>query len=144
MRCGECGSQNVKRSSVVGKSFRWRDFSSVTLSQPLELLVCQECSNYIIKSGEAEKVDAAIEASIFEQSRIAISKIKEAHGCEQKDIAAHLGVTPEHLSEVKSGRKIPSFQLFNFLKILAMDKAAYPLAAPEVHIDFKAAMSVRT
>lgn len=64
MRCGECGSKNLKRQSVAGKSFRWRGYSSVTLSQDLQLLTCQECGNFIIKAGEGKLIDEAIEASI--------------------------------------------------------------------------------
>lgn len=142
MRCGECGSKNLKRQSVVGKPFRWKDYSSVTLSQELELLTCQECGNFIIKAGEGKLIDAAIEASIFHQVRMAIESVKAAHGCDQKDIAVRLGISPEYLSEIKNGRQIPSFQLFNFLKTMAVDKSAFSAAAPEIHIDFKVAMRV--
>lgn len=143
MRCGECGSKDLNRQNVQGKTFRWKDYSSALLTKPLELLVCQKCGNIITKAGEGKLIDDAIVASISEQVRIAIDQIKTAQNCEQKDIAARLGITPEHLSEIKSGRTIPSFQLFNFLKTLAMDKNAYQVAAPEVNvkIDNKVAMS---
>lgn len=140
MRCGECGSKNIKIRNVAGKTFRWKDFSKVTLSQKLELNVCQECENVILLLADGEKLDTAIEASVFEQVRLAISAIKENQGCDQKDIAERLGISPEYLSEIKNGRQTPSFQLFNFLKTLALDRKAFEAAAPEVHIDFKIAM----
>ena len=49
----------------------------------------------------------------------------------QIDLAAILGITPEHLSAIKGGGRIPSFQTFNFLKTLALDESAYKIANPE-------------
>jgi len=143
MRCGECGSKNIKRQNVQGRSFRWKDFSSAHVIKPLELHVCQDCNNIITKAGENKLIDEAIESSITEQVRIAISRIKEDQNCEQKDIAKRLGITPEHLSEIKSGRAMPSFQLFNFLKTLALDKNAYEVSNPDFKIDYKAALTVK-
>lgn len=141
MRCGECGSKNIKRQNVQGRSFRWKDFSAATVIKPLELNVCQECNNIITKAGESKLIDEAIEASISEQVRIAIAKIKDTQKCEQKDIATRLGVSPEYLSEIKSGRAMPSFQLFNFLKTLAFDEKAFQVSSPEFKPDYKVAMS---
>lgn len=144
MRCGECGSKHLQQQSVKGRSFSFKDYSSVMVTQPLELKVCQNCDNIIIKAGEGEAVDRAIQASIAEQVRIAIEAIKNKHACEQKEIALRLGVSPEYLSEVKSGRSVPSFQLFNFLKTMAMDDEAFETASPDIHIeiDNKAAITI--
>jgi hypothetical protein len=52
----------------------------------------------------------------------------------QTTLSERLGVTPEYLSEIKSGRKLPSFQTYNFLKVLAMDKEAYNLSDPKTRV----------
>jgi len=135
MRCGECGSKKLKLQSVIGRSFVWKDFSAAKVSQPLNLIVCQDCQNIIQKAGEGKLIDEAIVKSISEQIRVAISNIKSQHKCEQKEIALRLGVTPEYLSEVKSGRAIPSFQFFNFLKTMAVDEKAFTAASPAISID---------
>ena len=122
MTCGECGSKKIVRQSVVGRVFRWKDYSSVLNTYPLELKVCGNCQNIITRAGEGELIDTAIKASIAQQINLAISKIKSINNCDQKEIARRLGVTPEYLSEVKNAHSTPSFQFFNFLKTLAIDE----------------------
>lgn len=135
MRCGECGSKNLKLQSVTGCSLVWKDYSAVKISQPLDLMVCQNCHNKIQKAGEGKLIDEAVVRSISEQVKAALSVIKIQHKCEQKEIALRLGVTPEYLSEVKSGRAIPSFQFFNFLKTIAIDEKAFAAASPAISIE---------
>jgi transcriptional regulator with XRE-family HTH domain len=80
--------------------------------------------------GDAQKFDQAIEETITLQSRRFIDQIIARENCRQIDLAAVLGVTPEHLSAIKRGSRIPSFQTFNFLKTLALDKNAFKIADP--------------
>jgi transcriptional regulator with XRE-family HTH domain len=80
--------------------------------------------------GDAEKLDRAIEETITFQSAKFIDQIITREHCRQMDLAAILGVTPEHLSAIKNGARIPSFQTFNFLKTLALDENAFRVADP--------------
>ena len=52
MRCGECGSKNLKKQNICGRSFVWKDYVAAKMTQDLNLIVCQECQNIIVKSGE--------------------------------------------------------------------------------------------
>lgn len=67
MTCGECGSKNITKQNVIGRLFRWKDFSSIKNTQNLELHVCNDCKNIITRAGDGELIDKAIKTSIIEQ-----------------------------------------------------------------------------
>lgn len=64
MRCGECGSQNIKRQNSKGRKFGYRKWDDVELIVDLELLTCQECSNILMGPGDAARLDDAIKKSL--------------------------------------------------------------------------------
>jgi hypothetical protein len=84
--------------------------------------------------GEGEKLDLAIEESIRTQVNLFINKVLEREHCKQVDLAERIGVTPEYLSALKSGSRIPAFQTFNFLKVLAVNEQAFKLANPNAKL----------
>lgn len=128
-RCGECGSTKTGYKKSKGP-FAWKDFRHVELKRPIELLTCSECGNTMSLPGDAAKMDEAIAEAITEQSRIFIETVISRESCSQITLAEVLGITPEHLSSLKKGARIPSFQTFNFLKTLALDPPAFQIANP--------------
>lgn len=144
IRCGECGKREMVYKSVKGRSdFPYKTYKNVKIEVDLELLTCANCGNVGLKAGECEKLDKAIEESIKIQTQYLVEIIVKNNGCEQKELASHVGVTSEHLSQIKNGKMIPSFTTFNFLKTLAMTENTFKISSPEVNvkIDNKVAMS---
>ena len=128
-RCGNCGSTKINEVSIKGP-FPWKDFPMVFLAQGIPMLKCSECGETMMPASLGVKLDEAITESISTQVREFISQIMQREKAMQTELSQRLGVTPEYLSEIKSGRKIPSFQTFNFLKVLAQDKKAYAISDP--------------
>jgi len=132
-RCGNCGSKNVKVINSTGP-FVWKDFPSVFLNDSIPMPACQDCQESILSLDVGPKIDKLIESSITSHVQTFIRSIIEREGTMQTTLSERLGVTPEYLSEIKSGRKLPSFQTYNFLKILALDKKAYSLSDPKTRV----------
>ena len=102
----------------------------VLLSEGIDMLKCADCGETMMPASLGSKLDEAISESISMQVRNFISQIIDREKAMQTELSQRLGVTPEYLSEIKSGRKVPSFQTFNFLKVLAQDKKAYAISDP--------------
>lgn len=137
-RCGNCGSSKMVLPPSQGLTVRWKDYPAVRLIEKMDAWVCQDCGELSLKASQMAALDALTEKSITAHIRHFIQTIVERENCDQREIAAHLGVSPEYLSEIKSGRKIPSFQTFNFLKILALADDTFSISAPNFN-DWKIA-----
>ena len=121
-RCGECGAKGFVQKNVRGLwRHPWKDYPSVHLTRDLELWVCQECGNTASTVGDAQKTDAAIEASIRDQTSQFLDIIKSKSGLKFEEIATRLGVDPSWISSLRSQRATPSFHLWNLLKVTAID-----------------------
>lgn len=129
-RCGNCGSVELISSKEAEFHLPWKGYPAVLLTQPVDAWVCSDCGELIISASKAKVVDDIIKTSITSHINDFINMIVLRENCEQKDIAGHIGVSPEYLSEIKSGRKTPKFQTFNFLKTLAVEKNSYKVASP--------------
>jgi hypothetical protein len=130
-RCGNCGSSEIKKIAGTGLALPWRDYPSVRLIEPFECLRCQHCNELLLNASQLRQLDNVVEQSITANIKYFIQKIVDREKCEQREIAIHIGLSPEYLSEIKSGRKIPSFQTFNFLKILALDENSFTVSSPD-------------
>lgn len=128
-RCGNCGSFAVVKKPTIGP-FPWKDYPQIYLNTPVELHQCDVCGEHLGRAGEGAMIDRAIEQSIRSQARNFIETIIDRENCTQVDLAERVGVTPEFLSNVKNGTKLPGFQTFNFLKVLALDERAFKVASP--------------
>ncbi len=129
-RCGNCGSEKLQK---LGKDFLtlpWRDYPAVLLIKSVDGFKCENCGELILSAAQMKDLDSKIETSIAHYVQNFLILILKRENCEQKEIAAHLGVSPEYLSEIKSGRKIPKFQTFNFLKTLAYDANSFKISHP--------------
>ncbi len=129
-RCGNCGSNKLMETDTNGP-FMWKDFPAVHIKKSVVVLKCGACSETIISLAAGQKIDQFIEESLCENIKKYIIKIIEREDTLQIDLCIRLGVTPEYLSEIKSGRKIPSFQTYNFLKVLALNEKAYQISDPK-------------
>lgn len=141
--CGECGKREMIYKNINGRSdFSWKDYPNIKIVVDLDLLVCSNCGNIGLISGDSEKLDNAIECSIKQQCNNLITFITTKNKCEQKELANHIGISPEHLSQIKTGRMIPSFTTFNFLKTIAMSDKGFKISSPqlEIKLDYKVAM----
>lgn len=127
-RCGECGSSEIRYQDSLGP-FMWKDYRQVMLAKPIKELTCAKCGNTMSAPGDAQKLDKAIEEEITHRSQEFIEQIIAREECRQIDLAAVLGVTPEHLSAMKNGTRIPSYSIFNFLRTLAINESAFQDAA---------------
>lgn len=132
-RCGNCGSLEVV--SVENKGpFPWKDYPAVYLVKSISLLTCKKCGENILRHADVDKLDQAIEQSLAQLTQMLIAGILQREGCTQEELASRLGVTPQHLSHLKGGAKIPGFQTFNFLKTFYLDKMAFDKADPEINV----------
>jgi len=129
-RCGNCGSAKLISSKDASFSLSWKDYPSVLLTESVDAWTCSECNELIFPASKAKAIDLAVKASINTHINQFIKLIIHRENCEQKEIAVHVGVSPEYLSEIKSGRKTPKFQTFNFLKILAIDENSFKISSP--------------
>lgn len=133
-RCGNCGSTDVQMADAKGHSFPWKDYPMAYVSQSHSFLHCQNCGTFLFKAGETKILDRLLEESLAGQIQFFIQSILEREKCEQKELAQHVGVTPEYLSELKRGR-IPKFQTFNFLKTLAMSgRKVFEVSSPDYDV----------
>ena len=122
--CAVCGKREMVYKNAKGNvDFSYKDYSSVKIDVDIDLLTCENCGNVGLLPGDSKKLDLALEESIRKQSKLLIETILANYGCEQKQLAGHVGITPEHLSQIKNGKMLPSFQTFNFLKTIAMEKS---------------------
>ena len=133
-RCGNCGSKNLSLEDQIKGHFNWKDYPLVYLTTSLMEYQCLDCKELITSSNSAKKFDDAINASITGQVKSFIDKILLRENVGQLELSQHLGLSPEYLSEIKSGRKIPKFQTFNFLKSMALDRIVFELSDPEYDI----------
>jgi hypothetical protein len=133
-QCGKCGNKTMMLSKVRGP-FPWKDFSAVTLTQPLELLKCSSCGELGYRPKDAEMIDRSIEATIRALSGMFIENVIAREKCSQLILAAHIGITAEYLSGIKTGTRTPGFQTFNFLKTLAEDASAFRVSDPLFQMD---------
>jgi hypothetical protein len=85
MNCGECGSKNVSIKNVKGRAFPYKQYESIVLTEDLELLTCNDCSNYMIKSNDCKLLDIALEASL--QSKFEKIKDCKCHSCGCRDFS---------------------------------------------------------
>jgi|GEM_PF-4897679 len=144
MRCGECGNRKFKLINIKGTFHPWKDYSRVELLNDQEVLACDVCGNQIFDSAALEALDLNIVESIKMKVSSAIRYFTERLKISQEDLAEALGVTPEYLSTVKTGKKRLSFTAFNLLMsyqkhpqllselagitVLALYQASFPFA----------------
>lgn len=128
-QCGNCGKKTMQLQQVHGP-FAWKDFSSVTLLEPIELLKCTNCNEIGFRPKDGGAVDHAAEATIRSLTGKLITTILERENCSQLILAERVGITPEYLSGIKTGTRTPGFQTFNILKIFAEEHSAFAISDP--------------
>lgn len=132
-RCGNCGSSEVMEQKTTGP-FPWKDFPAAFLLEPLSLLTCDKCGEHLLRHSDTERLDKALEESIRTITRTLIHEILRREGCTQEELALRIGITPQHLSHLKSGTKTAGFQTFNFLKTIYLDEVAFDKANPQINV----------
>jgi len=121
-RCGNCAERRLALKNVRGEfKSPWRDFPVAFVTVDLSLWTCANCGNSVMIGGDAEKIDAAYELSVRDQAAQFIDVIRSKTGIGSGQLAELIGVSPQHLSSVHSGKQRPSFSLWNFLKMIATD-----------------------
>ncbi len=119
-KCGECGHQGYERRNLKGKgAFPWKDFPVVYLTQDLELWVCGKCGNRAVLRGDSQKTDEALEASVRDQISQFIDIIKSKSGLSLEEISHKTGISYTYLSTLRNKKRTPSFQVWNYLKMIA-------------------------
>ena len=113
----------------------WKDYPAVyLLDDKAHFLRCQKCGELIFSANQSKALDELTKKSINQQVILFIDKIIGREKCNQGELSQHLGVTQEYLSEIKSGRKTPSFQNFNFLQTLAINETSYDVSDPKFDV----------
>ncbi len=133
-QCGNCGKNTMTLQKVHGP-FSWKDFMSVVLLEPIDLLQCSNCGEIGYRPKDTETIDRSIEATIRALSGKLVETIIEREECSQTILAQRIGITPEYLSGIKSRTRTPGFQTFNMLKILAEEPSAFEISDPTFDID---------
>lgn len=118
-RCGMCGSTNLKSENIKGAHYPWRDHLFVELSYDQEVLVCQNCQNRVMSSKNIIELESNIRKSLWDKIKFAINKLTQEYGLSQEQLAEALGLTPQYISMVKTGKKLFSFTAFNLLQSYA-------------------------
>ena len=129
-RCGNCGKVAMTMQPVT--TIQWKDFSSLELLKPIEILKCNSCGETGLSATEAPAIDRAAETTLRAVAAHLIEKILSEHHCTQLELAGRLGITETHLSHIKNGTKVVGFQTFNFLKTLALGRDAFEKASPSL------------
>lgn len=105
------------------------------LHSPIELLKCSNCGEIAYLPGDTKKVDHAVEATIRALTIGFINSITKRYDCSQIVLAAHVGVTPEYISQLKAGSRSPGFQTFNILKVLQENEQAFRISDPAFDLE---------
>ena len=122
--CEVCSPKGIKEKRHYGP-FAYRDFPGMRLTTPIQLRTCRKCGEIFLKSNDSKELDRACEKTILDHTREFIEGLVERHGTSQAYIAKNLlGISPVYLTELKKGEKIPSYALYNLLKLLAKDEKA--------------------
>lgn len=120
-RCSECGEGSYKKKLVLGRwNHPWKDFPSVFLMEEVSIWICSNCKNVASVKGDAEKLDRVIEDSIKEQVSQFIQIIRSKAEVNNEQIASLIGISPTYLASLHSKKKVPSFTLWNELKMIAI------------------------
>lgn len=120
--CGKCGEQALKKINVNGvASFPWKDYPAVFVTRDLDLWTCGACGEHALTRGDSKRTDEVIEATICEQTAQFIDIIKAKAKISSASLAEMVGVSAAYLSSLHNKKKTPSFQLWNLLKIIAID-----------------------
>lgn len=118
IKCHLCDS-NLEITDIKGTVFPWKEFSYVKLMVSFNTLACPECGEILLKGSEGEKLDTALEKSIRMQTANFLQNIKNTSALSQKQLAKRIGITEVYFSEIISMKKTVSYQIFNYIKILA-------------------------
>jgi hypothetical protein len=122
--CEVCNPKEIKEKKHYGP-FAYRDFPGIRLITPIQLRTCGKCGEIFLKSRDSKEVDQACEGTIIGDTQKFIGRLVERHGTSQAYIAKNLlGISAVYLTELKKGDKIPSYALYNLLKLLAKDEKA--------------------
>ena len=121
-RCGECGERRLALKTVRSEfKSPWRDYPLAFVTCDLNLWVCGSCKNYVLIGGDAANIDNAMDKSVRDQASQFIDIIRSKTGLTSGQVAELVGVSPQHLSSIHSGKIRPSFSTWNFLKVMATD-----------------------
>jgi DNA-binding Xre family transcriptional regulator len=130
-RCGNCGSTHIALQ-LIRKPVPWRDYPAVVMLKPPKVLTCSDCGELILMAGETRLIDQAVEETLKMQVKQFIDVVLSREKVSQVELAERIGMTSEYLSVIKAQKKIPSYQIFNLLKILALVPSAFRVA----HYDY--------
>ena len=121
-RCGECGQKAYVKQAIKGQWKKpWKDYPSVFLTKKLELWVCSSCGCYASASGDAARIDAAVESSIRDQTSQFLDIIYSKSGLTFEVIAQRLGYSASYISTLRQRNATPAFKLWNQLKSISID-----------------------
>ncbi len=130
--CGSCGEGTLKKVDLRGEVLMWRDFKALPIIDPFEVERCNHCGDFALSAKETKRFDELMESSLRQLVKLFTDQIMNERECRQKDVAAVLGVSPQHLANCSvGGNKLMSFGLFNFLRTLAKDSDAWDQAKRE-------------
>lgn len=121
-RCPECGEKAFERVNVKDKfEVTWKDYKSVPIIVDLDLWVCQSCSNHAATAEDIKNIDQAAETSIRLWASMFIETILIRSKFRQQKLAEYLGLSAVYVSEIHKEKRTPKFQVWNTLKVVALD-----------------------
>ena len=132
--CEACSPKGIKEKKHYGP-FAYRDFPGIRLATPIQLRTCRKCGEIFLKSNDGKAVDQACEKMILEHTQEFIEQLVERHGTQAYIAKNLLGISPVYLTELKKGEKIPSYALYNLLKLLAKDEKACAAIEADNHAE---------
>ncbi|MCS5712377.1 helix-turn-helix domain-containing protein [Candidatus Berkiella aquae] len=116
-KCVLC-NVNLEQTNLKNTSMPWKDFPNVIVLKDLYVWGCPECGEKIISGNEITALDDILKFAIKEETSHLISEIKNKSGLSQKELSMHIGISEVYLSKLISKKTIPSFEKFNYLRLL--------------------------
>jgi len=121
-RCPECGEKAFERINVKDKfEAAFKDYKSVPIIVDLELWFCQSCGNHAATAEDIKNIEQAAETSIRLWASMFIETILIRSKFRQQKLAEYLGLSAVYISEIHKEKRTPKFQVWNTLKVVALD-----------------------
>jgi transcriptional regulator with XRE-family HTH domain len=91
----------------------------------------------MMSTSHIQALDESLAQTISIAVKEQIDSLLRRESIQQKDLASRLGMTPEYISEIKSGRKVPSYQVFLLLQSYCLSHEAFENSNPEIAVGSK-------
>lgn len=120
MICTNCEKKTVEIGNLKGSLFKWKGLHPIKIGENFNTKICTSCGDFSIKRKDVGKFDEIISHSVTRVTVELLETIAEVTKASDRLIAKKIGITPQYMSEIKTGKKLPSSTLFSLIKLSAL------------------------